>query len=47
MPEPTAKPRVKAYKIAEISYEHSCIPTEYVLKLIVFKGAYLFQKVMF
>ena len=28
VPEPTASPRVKACKIAEISYERSCIPTE-------------------
>jgi len=47
VPEPTAPPRVKACKIAAISYEHSCISIEYILKLIIFKGAYLLQKVRF
>jgi hypothetical protein len=35
--EPTAQTRVKACKIADILYEHSCTPVQYILNLIILK----------
>ena len=46
VPEPTEPPLVEARKIAEILYEHSRTPMEYILNLFIFKGAYIFQKVL-